>query len=114
MTALSVAPSIVLIKFLSALEFMWCLCLQISVNTGLIPWTGCGLIYFIIQFALTSFPEKWIVFQIVGPYQVNVGMPHLALGFSTLRTELTYSSRWYGPQIHMWERYLSEDGNTKQ
>lgn len=103
-------------QILPALEFMWCLCLQMSVSTGLIPWTGCGLNICHNSICPHFIPGKMDCFPDSRPMPGlhNVGMPHLALGFSTLRAGLTYSSRWCGPQIHMWERYLSEDGNTKQ
>lgn len=97
-------------QILPALEFMWCLCLQMSVSTGLIPWTGCGLNICHNSICPHFIPGKMDCFPDSRPMPGlhNVGMPHLALGFSTLRAGLTYSSRWCGPQIHMWERYLSE------
>lgn len=59
---------------------MWCLCLHMSVSTGLIPWSGCGLTDFIIQFALTLFPKS----ELLSPYWVFLmWLCHILLWGST-------------------------------
>jgi hypothetical protein len=55
MAALSLALGIVLVGYSSLGVYMVSLLIHMGASIDLIPWSGCGLTYFIIQFVLTTF-----------------------------------------------------------